>query len=32
MVVKGYLQKEQKEWLRNAIQLHEPEHKWLHFL
>lgn len=26
------LEDERKKWLRNAIQLHQPEHIWLRFL
>ena len=30
--IKDFLNNEQKQWLRNALELHEPEHKWLEFL
>jgi hypothetical protein len=32
MTIKDYLGNEKKQWLRYAIELHEPEHKWLQFL
>ncbi|USK56031.1 hypothetical protein LIS82_05865 [Cytobacillus solani] len=32
MTVKDYLDNEKKQWLRYALELHEPEHKWLQFL
>ncbi|MDR6123574.1 hypothetical protein QFZ87_003171 [Bacillus sp. SLBN-46] len=32
MIIKEYLDIEKKQWLRYAIELHEPEHKWLHYL
>ncbi|MDI7744197.1 hypothetical protein QMK38_19480 [Lysinibacillus fusiformis] len=30
--IKDYLNKEKRQWLRNALELHEPEHKWIQFL
>ncbi|WP_088103167.1 nucleotidyltransferase domain-containing protein [Halalkalibacter urbisdiaboli] len=30
--IKDYLGHEKKKWLRNALELHEPEHKWIKFL
>jgi hypothetical protein len=32
MTIKDYLNNEKKQWLRYAIELHEPGHKWLKFL
>ncbi|MFF2448287.1 nucleotidyltransferase domain-containing protein [Neobacillus sp. NPDC058068] len=32
MKIKDYLDNKKKQWLRNALELHEPEHKWLQFL
>ncbi|MGE7879734.1 hypothetical protein [Peribacillus muralis] len=32
MTVLDNLDDERKKWLKYAIQLHEPEHKWLQFL
>lgn len=32
MTILKYLDVERKNWLQYAIQLHEPEHKWLHYL
>ncbi|MFJ7744735.1 nucleotidyltransferase domain-containing protein [Peribacillus sp. NPDC097295] len=32
MSIVDLLDDERKQWLRNAIQLHEPEHTWLRFL
>lgn len=32
MTIKDYLDNEKKQWLRYALELHEPEHKWLKFL
>ncbi|PPA69535.1 nucleotidyltransferase domain-containing protein [Jeotgalibacillus proteolyticus] len=28
----NYLEKEKKRWLKSALELHQPEHKWLRFL
>ena len=30
--IKDYLQYEQKQWLRAALELHEPNHTWIQFL
>ena len=30
--IKDYLDKKKKKWLKNALEIHEPEHKWLRFL
>ncbi|MCM3757528.1 hypothetical protein M3197_08500 [Sporosarcina aquimarina] len=32
VTVKDYLEDDQKKWLRDALELHEPEHYWLQFL
>jgi hypothetical protein len=32
MTIKDYLDNEKKQWLRYALELHKPGHKWLHFL
>ncbi|MFP5115201.1 nucleotidyltransferase domain-containing protein [Bacillaceae bacterium C204] len=32
MTIKDYLDIEKKQWLRYAIELHEPKHKWLQYL
>lgn len=32
LTIKDYLNKEQKQWLKYALQLHEPEHKWIQSL
>lgn len=30
--IKDYLDNEKKQWLRSALELHEPRHKWIQFL
>lgn len=32
VTVKDYLEDDQKKWLRDALEIHEPEHIWLQFL
>ena len=32
MAVKEYLNREQKNWLKKAISIHAPQHKWLKYL
>lgn len=32
MLIKDHLEENKKKWLRNAIQLHEPKHKWIELL
>lgn len=32
MIIKDYLNSKKKQWLQNAIELHEPEHMWLQLL
>ncbi|MBY0121616.1 nucleotidyltransferase domain-containing protein [Bacillus sp. S/N-304-OC-R1] len=32
ITIKDYLDDEKKKWLRNALEIHEPEHMWLQFL
>lgn len=31
-IIKDMLNNKQKQWLRNALELHEPQHKWLELL
>lgn len=32
MIIKDYLTNDKRRWLRHALELHEPEHKWIKFL
>ena len=32
LAIKDLLNNKQKQWLRNALELHEPEHKWVELL
>ncbi|MGM7635027.1 nucleotidyltransferase domain-containing protein [Bacillus sp. Hm123] len=32
VAVKDYLEDDQKKWLRDALEIHEPEHSWIQFL
>ncbi|EJR55536.1 hypothetical protein IK3_05630 [Bacillus toyonensis] len=32
IAIKDYLDNEKKKWLRYALEVHEPEHKWLQLL
>ncbi|MFN7253539.1 MAG: nucleotidyltransferase domain-containing protein [Anaerobacillus sp.] len=32
MIIKDYLDNKKKQWLRYALELHEPKHEWLQYL
>lgn len=32
MEIKDDLDNEKRQWLRNALELHEPKHMWIHYL